>query len=96
MRSLLFISLCFFLFSCTGDSFFSKKETGVTKYTWQVNAQQLITDLIDLEDQDNSLFLESLKEAQSIQDSTGQNLVGLLGSIYAKRSTAPLSRPKLK
>ena len=91
MRLLLFISLCFLLFSCDGDSIFSKKETGVTKYIWQVNAQQLITDLINLEGQDNLLFLESLKEAQSIQDSTGQNFVGLLGSAYAKRTNDPLS-----
>lgn len=89
MKSLLFISLCL-LFSCTGDSIFSR-ETGVTKYIWQVDAQELIVDLVNPEDQDDPMFLESLKEAQDIQDSTGQNFVGLLGTAYAKRSSTPLS-----
>lgn len=91
MKKILFVSLCLLVFSCTGDSIFSKKETGTTKYTWQVDAQQLIIDLVDLEAQDNFVFLESLKEAQSIQDSTGQSFVGLLGSAYAKRANNSLS-----
>lgn len=91
MKNLLFISLCLLVFSCTGDSIFFKAETGTTKYIWQVDAQQLILDLVNLEAQDNLIFLESLKEAQSIQDSTGQNFVGLLGSAYAKRTSEPLS-----
>lgn len=92
MKNLLFISLCLLLFSCAGDySMFSKKETGTTKYIWQVDAQQLILDLVNLDAQNNLIFLESLKEAQSIQDSTGQNFVGLLGSAYAKRTSEPLS-----
>lgn len=95
MKSLLFISILF-LSSCTGDfnisSIFPIVDNGSIKYTWQVDVQALILDLVNEEYKDNIVFQKALKDASKAQDTSSQNFVTLFGQAYTKQPAPLLAR----